>query len=135
MNVPFSPLKRISGMTCDGFSLVIAGCPNPVLYGLRIHVPSKTQDAPGHAQARMSLTVHCCELHKGAFKLDDLLTDKLKAAIEEFGRRARPIDWKPDFDSAFLQYVDVYGAQYKNFLKVLEAGLNAAEDRWGGPIA
>ena len=133
--LPFQLLKKISAMRCDATSLVLIGCRNPVMYGVRIHVPSKTQGSPGHSQARMTLLLHCCEAHKDVFKLDDLLTGQVKAAIEDFGRKARPIDWKPDFDSAFLQYVDVYGVEYKRFMAALEGGMNKAEEKWGAPIA
>lgn len=135
MNLPFKPVKKIESMRCDGVSVVLIGCRNPVAWGLRIHVPSLTQEAPGHRQIRFTLLLHSCHEHKGAFKLDDLLRDNVKATIEGFARKTRPIDFKCDFDSAFLQYVDVFGPEYKKFLAALELGHAGAEDKWGAPIA
>lgn len=135
---PRPVMKAIEGMRCDGASMVLIGCLRPVMYGVRLHVPSCTQVAPGHEQLRLTLDLHCCEVHKtmGKFKLDDLLTDQIKEKLEDFARVARPIDFKPDFDSAFLQYVDVFGPEYKKFVAVLEGQLQGnREQAWGGPIA
>lgn len=129
------PLNIIEGMTCDGGSMVMIGCLKPVVHGLRIHVPSKTQQAPGHHQVRVTLTLHSCAEHRGTFKLDDLLTPKIKAEVEAFAKKKRPIDFKPDFDSAFVQYVDVFGPEYRQFMMATELHAQSqAEQIWGAPI-
>lgn len=129
------PLNIIEGMHCDGASRVMIGCFESVLYGLRIHVPSRTQHEPGHDQVRITLTLHSCEAHKGVFKCDDLLTPALKAQVEDFAKKKRPIDWKPDFDAAFVQYVDVFSKEYRQFLMATEMfAQREAEQMWGAPI-
>lgn len=132
-------IPAIEGMHCDGGSRVLIGCLKPVQYGVRVHVPSKTQQAPGHAQVRLTLTLHACEDHKraGCFPLDTLLTDHLKAQMENFAKKARPIDFKCDFDAAFVQFVDIFSPEYKKFIAAMEsqAQHHAREQLWGGPIA
>lgn len=135
MNIRPATPSLYETMRCDAVSRVLIGCIEPVRYGIRIHVPSRTQSAPGHAQVRMTTTLMSCETHKGIIKLEDILADKMKADIEAFAKKARPIDWKPDFDSAFIQYVDVYGPEYKRFIAIKEAKLkHELEQAWGGPV-
>jgi hypothetical protein len=133
---PRPVMKVIEGMRCDGVSRVLIGCSQPVLYGVRIHVPSRTQFAPDHAQVRITLTLHTCALHREAFKLDDLLSDGIKEQVERFAKAKRPIDWKPDYDAAFIQYVDIHSPEYARFVRSIEGGVRAeAEQLWGAPIA
>lgn len=129
------PLNVIDGMTCDGGSRVLIGCLHKVVYGLRIHVPSKTQDQPGHAQIRVTLTLHCCEEHKGTFKLDDLLVAKIRSDVETHAKRSRPIDWKPDFEAAFLQYVDIFSPEYRKFVQAMEVHTAHEVRQLWGPVA
>ncbi len=137
MNAHAPVLDLISKMRCDGGSRVLIGCLQPVKWGLRIHVPSLTQLAPGHAQVRVTLPFHACDPHKeaGCFKLDDFLIPKVKADVELHAKRARPIDWKPDFDAAFIQYVDCFSPEYKKFLRVIEGKTIEEAQRIWGPIA
>jgi hypothetical protein len=131
-------MDAIEGMRCDGGSRVLIGCLQPVRWGIRIHVPSKTQHAPGHAQVRITLPLHVCEHHRelAALKLDDLLVEKIRRDVEDFAKKARPIDWKPDFDSAFLQYVDIFGPEYKRFVQAMETHLRSElTEKWGAPVA
>ena len=130
------PLGIIEGMHCDGGSRVLIGCLQPVIYGVRLHVPSKTQDRPGHTQVRVTMTLHSCEAHRGTFAVDALLADKIKAHVEDYAKKTRPIDWKPDFEAAFVQYVDVFGPEYRKFLMSMELHAHSqAEQIWGAPIA
>lgn len=136
MNIRPATPTLYETMRCDGVSRALIGCLEPVAWGVRIHVPSRTQLAPDHAQVRMTTTLMTCHTHKGVLKLDDVLSEKMRADIEAFAKKARPIDWKPDFEAAFIQYVDVYGDEYKRFVAIKEARVRAAaEQMWGGPIA
>jgi hypothetical protein len=129
------PLNIIEDMHCDGGSRVMIGCLEPVIHGLRIHVPSRTQDQPGHDQVRITLALHSCATHRGTFRLDDLLVPAIKVQVEQFAKRKRPIDWKPDFDAAFLQYVDIFSKEYSQFLMAVELhAQDQAEQMWGAPI-
>jgi hypothetical protein len=122
-------------MNCDGAGSII--CPHVVKWGVRVHTPSITQ-IPGHDQVRLTLKLHACDMHKdqGCFKLDRLLTMKLKTEIEQFAKAKRPIDWKPDFDAAFIQYVDIFEPQYQQFLALTEENhIAAAEQLFGAPIS
>lgn len=115
-------VKAIAGMRCDGGSLVLIGCLKPVKWGVRVHVPSRTQNAPGHTHLRWTLDLHVCEDHRnqGAFKLDDLLDAKLKHVLEDAAKALRPIDFRCDFDAAFIDYIDVFSPLYARYAAAWE---------------
>lgn len=120
--------QAIEGMHCD-VSRSVAFCFNPVTVAPRIYVPSKTQQAPGHDPLRMMTPLHYCELHQGALKLDEILTDKVKADFEDQARKARPLDFKCDFDSAFVHYVSIFSSEYKTWLARLDKKM--CDHAWG----
>lgn len=130
-----APLIDLAHMNCDGRSAVIFACGGLVKYGVRIYTPSMTQNAPGHKHVGVWTDLHCCAEHQ-TFTLEKLLTEDVRAATEDFARKCRPIDWKPNFAASFLQYVEVYSPEYRTFL-ASRGRLNHYERQqaWGGAIA
>jgi len=98
-------------MTCDH-----TGCKNEAAWAPRILIPSKTPFAAGNHPIRVMTTLHCCELHRGMFKLEDILDGKLKAKVEATANRVRVIGFKPEFEQAKLEYVRVTTPEYRAFL-------------------
>jgi hypothetical protein len=117
-------LGAIDGMRCD-HSLALIGCLTPPSVSPRIYVPSKTQMAPGHANLRMTTPLHYCDAHVGTLTIDAFLTDKIKADFETAAKRARPIDFKCDFDNAFIHYVNIFTPEYMAYVAKLDRGLVA----------
>ncbi len=133
---PKSALVRIDGMRCDFHAGAIIYCTHNVTRAPRLYVPSMTQDAPGHDPVRLMSVLHYCEEHVGTLKLDDYLTDQVKFMVEQVAKKTRPIDWKPNFDAAYLHYVDIFSDEYKRFLELLEIGHSGTlTERIGGVIA
>lgn len=132
-------LQIIDGIVCDHQPSMLelyGKCANPPMWAPRIVVPSKTQMAPGHKHLHLDMKLHYCAAHHGELKLDDLLAaPAVKPALEKHAKRARPIDFKCDFDAAHLVYVSIFSPEYKYF-EVISAlyGRDAAQERWGAPI-
>ena len=120
-------MRVIEGMRCDFSAAII--CVKPVSVSPRIFVPSRTQMAPGHANLKMTTTLHYCEEHVGTLKVEEFLTDKVKANFEAIAKQKRPIDFKCDFDNAFIHYVSVFTPEYQAYLAALDRGL---AERFGG---
>jgi hypothetical protein len=111
----FPVIERIN---CDHrlSILEILPCRHPADHAPRLMVPSMTQSAPGHDHMRIDFRDHhYCAKHVGELRLDDLLTDRLKAMIEQQAKRKRPIDFKCNFDAAHLVYVSIFTPAYKYF--------------------
>lgn len=129
-------LTKIDGMRCDFHAGAIIVCQNNVTRAPRLYVPSMTQDAPGHDPVRLMSVLHYCEEHVGTLKLDDYLTDQVKWMVEQVAKKTRPVDWKPNFEAAYLHYVDIFSREYKRFLEILEIGnVGEISERIGGLIA
>jgi hypothetical protein len=101
-------------MRCDH-----SGCPLEPARGPRVIVPSKTWLEPGHKPLRMMTTLHYCELHKGDLQVGDFLTAKIRKRFEDTARIIRPIDFKCDFESAFIEFVLVTTPEYRQFMQDL----------------
>lgn len=131
-------LQVIDGMVCDHSPtmLELDRCRNAPMWAPRIVVPSKTQDAPGHKHLHLDMKLHFCAVHHGELKLDDLLAaPQIKPALEKHAKRARPLDFRCDFDAAHLVYVSIFSPQYKYFAVVTALyGRDGAQERWGAPI-
>lgn len=102
-------------MRCDSL-----GCKEPPTVSPVLFVPSTTPMLDGHKDLRMFTTLHCCAGHLGMFKLDDILTDRMKADFEAVGRQRRPIEFRCNFDAAHLTYIDVAAPAYVSFMAMLE---------------
>lgn len=106
---------RFAQMHCDH-----PGCRWSVARAPRITVCSTMAPWPGHKPLRMLTTLHYCEMHKGEITIHDLLTDKVKADFERVAKIKRPIEFKCDFDKAFLEFILVTTPEYRQFLRRLE---------------
>lgn len=98
-------------MICDHI-----GCKIEPRRAPRLIVPSKTWTEPDHHPLKMMTTLHYCELHKGELKVAHLLTGKVKADFEAIAKKKRPIDFKCDFDAAFIEFVLVTTPEYRDFM-------------------
>lgn len=121
-------LELLRNAHCNHVQAVFS-CMAPPEVSPRVYVPSKTQQAPGHENLRMMTTLHYCRTHIGEFKIDDFLTDAIKATFEKAARVQRPIDFKCDFDAAFVHYVDIFTPEYMKWLVMKVRNL---EEQFGG---
>lgn len=107
--------------TCD-HKTMLGTCKNTPTRAPRLIVPSRTPLACGHRPLRLFTTLHYCELHKGEVSAEDLLRPRVKADFEALARRARPLDFKCDFEAAWIDYVLTTTPEYRRF----EQGLRAS---------
>jgi hypothetical protein len=107
-------IPRRYEIRCDG----AVDCDNHPNRAPRLVVPSKTPHAPKHWPVGMWTTLHFCELHAVPSRrlLEVLLTARTKGDVETYAKRARPIDFKADFDAAFIQYFLTTTPEYRRFL-------------------
>ena len=106
-------------MTCD-----CPGCKNEVAWAPRIYIPSRTPFAAGNDPIRVMTTLHSCDLHRGSFRIEDILDGKLKRKVELQANRVRVIGFKPDFEAAKLEYVRVTTPEYRAFLGSIVVNAN-----------
>lgn len=99
-------------MACDG----AIGCKGLVEYAVRVWVPSKTPLEPGHEFLRMTTNLHCCALHRGFVDRESFVDGALKSLFEDAAKRKRPLDFRCEFDKAFIDYLDVRSDEYRQFL-------------------
>ena len=64
----------------------------------------------------MMTSLHCCAEHRGFLDREEFMTDNVKAAFEAAAKRKRPIDYKCEFDNAFIEYVGIHSRDYADFL-------------------
>lgn len=129
---PLAPLNRVSpelaaqvmismgGMHCD-FPL----CKTPPTVAPRLYVPCKWEMAGNgrlrylpfdHVEVNV-FDLHYCEKHIGHLTCDDILNAKnIKARVERFAKSNRPGEWVADFESAHIDYVDIYDQLYVKWL-------------------
>jgi len=100
-------------LSCDGPSCLQLPDKAP-----RVFVPSKTPTQKDHAPLTLAFPhLHYCVVHwETHMKLDDLLTDKVKARFEDQARRVRPHDFVCDFDAALVQPIDVHSPEYGAYM-------------------
>lgn len=124
-------LAAIQSMVCDHAPPVgmILPCKANVTQSPRIYVPSRTQNAPGHDNLRMTTNLHYCDAHAGELKIEQFLTDRIKADFEATARKKRPIDFKCDFDNAFIHYVQIFSPEYMTYIV---ASAKGALEKFGG---
>lgn len=106
-------------MICDHRQPLFGHCKNSVARAPRLVVPSRTPEVLGHFPLKRFTTLHYCELHKGELKVEDLLTAKLKRALEADARAERPLGFRCDFDSAVIDFVLTTTPEYRHFLHKL----------------
>lgn len=109
-------------MMCDHFDGALTQCKNEPMRAPRVVVPSKTWLEPGHIALKMMTTLHYCEWHKGELKLADVLNAKIKVDFERVAKAKRPLDFKCDFDAAFIEWVLVTTPEYREWMSKLGAG-------------
>lgn len=109
---------RFAQMRCDG---MMGRCPLPPIRAPRVIV-SPTPFVLGQSPKplRMMTTLHYCERHKGEITLDALLQDKVKADFERTARLKWSHEYRPDFDTAFIEWVLVTTPEYRAFLLAIE---------------
>lgn len=104
-------------MRCDGApSVGVGACKGLVEFAARIWVPSATPREPDHEFLRMMTSLHCCAEHRGFIDRESFMTGTMKALFEDAGRKMRPLDFRCEFDNAFIEYVDVRSDEYRAFL-------------------
>lgn len=101
-------------------------CLREVRRAPRIVVPSRTPLDLGHAPLRIMTTLHFCEEHRYAFRLESYWTDAIKARVEATARQNRPPAFKPDFERALLEMVLVTTPEYRQFVHDMGMHLYAA---------
>jgi hypothetical protein len=101
-------------MRCDGDIT----CDNDPNRAPALMVPSLTPLVPDHRPLRMFTTLHFCELHLPPNQrlVAILLNGRIKGEFEAYAKRARPADFKPDFEAAFIQYLLTTTPEYRRFL-------------------
>jgi hypothetical protein len=104
-------------MICDHI-----GCKNEPTRGPRLVVPSRTWLEPGHRALKMMTTLHYCELHRSEVKVADLLTASIRRDFEASAKRARPLDFKCDFDAAFIEHVLITTPEYRAWMSKIDIG-------------
>jgi hypothetical protein len=109
-------------LQCDFMVSHFHRCKNTPMRAPRVVVPSKTWLEPGHTPLKMFTTLHFCEQHKGTVKLEDLMPEKVRVDFEATAKRKRPLDFKCDFDAAFIEWVLVTTPEYRQFCAALGAG-------------
>lgn len=98
-------------MICDHL-----GCKHEPTRGPRLVVPSRTWWEPEHRALKMMTTLHYCELHRGDVVVADLLSAKVRADFEAIAKRKRPIDFRCDFDAAFIEPLLVTTPEYRAWM-------------------
>lgn len=101
---------------CDHFDSALVRCKIPPIRAPRVVVPAVDFRDPEHKPLKMMTTLHYCELHKGELKLEDLLNEKVKVGFEETAKRKRPIGFKCDFDTAFIEWVLMTTPEYREWM-------------------
>ena len=90
----------------------------PILY-----VPAKVGIEGLHPLQPVTLRfphMHYCDDHwESDMKLDLLLTDAVKARVEERGRKIWPHGIVPDFDAALINPWDVFSPEYVAYMRKL----------------
>lgn len=105
---------------CDGYR----DCRNNPDRAPWIMVPNKGMlgfpfgVGPEYRPLRIRTTLHFCLLHMPDNRklLDALLNTKLRTDAEGMAKHARPIDFKPDFDNAYVQWILTTTPEYREFL-------------------
>jgi hypothetical protein len=98
-------------MICDH-----VGCNAVPTRGPRLIVPAKNWLLAGHKAVRMMTSLHYCELHRGDVKVSDLLRPNVKAEMEALAKRKRPLDFRLDFEAAFIEHVLVTTPEYRKWM-------------------
>jgi hypothetical protein len=106
-------------MICDHLVGMVRVCKNPPMRAPRLIVPSKTPEAPDHKHLRMMTSLHFCDLHRIGITTRMFLDGKMKARFEGFARIGRPIDFKCDFDKAWIDWVLTTTPEYRAFMNDL----------------
>lgn len=111
------PVEKLI-MHCDVYFGTVP-CANTPRNAPRIIVPAVDWMEPGHIPVRMMTKLHLCDIHwaEGIYKLDDFLTDRIKAEMEQLAKVARPHGYKLDFDKAFLERVLTTTPEYRGYMK------------------
>lgn len=104
-------------MKCDAVLGMVSECKHPPTRAPRIIVPSMTPQAPDHHHLRMMTTLHFCDGHKPAVKIADFMTGEIKAIFEAHAAAQRPIDFKPNFDKAWIDWVLTTTPEYRGWMK------------------
>jgi hypothetical protein len=111
------PVEKLI-MHCDVY-VHGAPCTNTPRNAPRVIVPAVDWMEPGHIPVRMMTKLHLCDIHweQGVYKLEDFLTDRIKAEMEALAKRARPHGYKLDFDNAFLERVLTTTPEYRQYMQ------------------
>jgi hypothetical protein len=112
-------------MICDH-----VGCRNTPMRAPRVVVPAKTNFMlPEQRPMRVMTTLHYCELHKHEVKLEDLLNAKMRADIERTAKVKRPLGYRCDFESAFVELVLITTPEYRAFMQSISIANLVREHR------
>lgn len=123
LSLPNMPLPPGVELTCDHWVNHFTQCKNTPMRAPRVVVPSTLGVIePGHQPLKMFTTMHFCEMHAGKMKLEDLLVPKVQADFEAAAKLKRPLNFKPDFEAAFIEWVLVTTPEYRTFMQAMGAG-------------
>lgn len=100
------------------------GCMAIPMLAPRIYVPAKgTTAREFHKYPQVTLAfprLHYCHAHwNETMRLSLLLDDRVKARIEERGRKIWPQGVRPDFDAALIEPIEVHSPEYGAYMKRL----------------
>lgn len=117
--------SRQAQMRCDSNSLIGWPCRNSVARAPVLVVrPKPYLPFVSPAPIRVYNTWHFCERHKRQVEdqmLGELLTPATIADVEEIARRRNwPLEYRPDFDGAGVDWVLVTTPEYRRFLNRIE---------------
>lgn len=86
----------------------------------RIYCPAKATGTENHRYPPVTLAfphLHYCKPHwETDVRLDALLTDQVKARIEERGRKIWPHGVVPDFDAALIEPIGIWTPEYEQYM-------------------
>ena len=125
--------KRLEGLACD--HPPFGACKTKPTHAVLIYVPSQTQDQPGHEHIRWPTPHTFCEAHWGNVSPDDFLTDRIKASIEAYAKKVRPLDFKCDFGFAcHIVKTEIMSPGYMKYIQFLEVGRYGAAEKFADVV-
>lgn len=98
-------------------------CRNQATRAMRLIVPPVDAPTPEYRPLRRFTDLHCCDHHIGKIGVtaEDLLRDRnMKRDFEAAAKKSRPLDFKCDFERAFLEPVLTTTPEYRQFLQRLD---------------
>jgi len=101
-------------LKCDG-----TGCLAIPTKAPRLYCPAKGEHRYPPVTLAFPHISYCEECWNKYMKLDDLLTEQVRARVEDRGKKIWPHDIKPDFEAALINPIEIYSPEYGAYMERL----------------